>query len=209
MKSGKISNSKIESPALGEILSSSITGFTAQLNRQQASSHLSFGSFLKVDAGDGMEIMAVIYDVITGPQDSHHRPAALGMTREQLQLEQPQIFALLSTQIHAQTIGYRLKTSMQSGLPPRPPQVHDFVFAAAADEIIEVTQSLEFLRLLSSVSSVPVDELLAAAVRHAYLASSQDYSFLVKAGQSLSHLFREDYDRLMSLLRKIKPEPGL
>jgi hypothetical protein len=59
--------------------------------------------------------------------------------------------------------------------------------------------------LLSTISEVPSDELLAAAIREAYKARDCDYAFLVSAGQALSNLLRSDYDRLVCVLRKIRP----
>ena len=198
---------------IGEVLSSSITGLTAEAWHQDDKDGLPesirphFGSFLRVDCADErLQIYAVVYNVITGPQDSLHKPTALKLSREQLKVEQPHIFALLKTEIHAVTVGYSQDSEFYDRLPPQPAQVHDFIYAAEKEELKRITENLDFVRLISGVSSVPSDELIAAAIREAASARNQDYQFLKRAGQSLSHVFRDDYDRLVTVLRKIKPE---
>ena len=198
--------------AIGEVVSSSATGFTAESwltydeDGLPTANRPGFGSFLWAESvDDGTKIIAVVVNVITGPSDSNHKPSALGMTREQLRLEQPHIFALLRTEIAAVTVGYVEGGKHFQHLPPQPPQVHDFVYPASNAEIQAVTEDHDFLRLIATVSAVPPDELIAAAVRHAYRARNEDYQFVVGIGQSLSHLYRDDYDRLLAVLRKIKP----
>ena len=110
----------------------------------------------------------MVLDVVTNPPDAVHRPAALGLTRERLKAEQPHIFALLKTEIKACIIGYSQNSNVYLHLPPQPPDVHDFVYAATADQIIALTGDFDFLRLLiATPSSIPPDELIAAAVREA------------------------------------------
>jgi len=198
---------------VGEVVSSSITGLVAETLPQAVSGGLpepvrpEFGSFLYVDAReDGMQIVAVVHNVVTGPQDSTHKAAALGLSREQLRAEQPHIFSLLKTEIQAATIGFFRGERYFPHLPPQPPQVHDFVFALSNEQLQMASADLDFLRLLSGVSTVPPDELLAASIRQASRARTGNRQYLVEAGQALSQLFRDDYDRLVCVLRKIKPD---
>ena len=197
--------------AIAEVVSATVTGIVAQtLPKDGAALEPSgkprFGSFLRVPSGkDGVSIIAVVHDVLTGPIDGVHRTSAFGLTREQLQSEQPQIFALLRTDIHASIIGYVKGSQSFCHLPPHPPEVHDFVHHATAHDITLITEDFDFLRLLSSLSTLPTDELLAAAIREAYVAGGKDHKFLERAGQSLCQLFRADYDRLVSILKKIRP----
>lgn len=199
--------------AIGEVLSSSITGFTAESWREEISSDSLarnsqpvFGSFLKCHSEDKrLSIFGVLYDIITGPQDQHHKPTALKMTRAELKREQPQIFSLLKTEWHVAIVGYKQEGKYLIGLPPFPPEVHDFVYPLSSEEVLEASENLEFLRMLQGVTGVPCDELLAATIRNAARARQDDYSYLVQAGQHVSTLLRDDYDRLGSILRKIRP----
>lgn len=161
----------VVSMPIAEVTSSTITGFLAEcLPLEAATNDLPpkprFGSFLKTDS-QGIAIFAVAYNVVTGPQDSIHRPSALGLTREELRLEQPHIFSLLRTEVQALIVGYSAGTKVYQHLPPHPPDVHDFVHQATADEVRELTGDFEFLRLLSNVSAIPPDELIAATIREA------------------------------------------
>lgn len=198
--------------AIGEIINASVTSLIAQCWQTEDSDGLplsrkpNFGSFVRIDCNESdFDVVAVVYNVITGPQDAVHKPSALGLSRERLKVEQPHIFALLRTEVHASIVGYVRNGRVFQHLPPQPPEVHDFVYPATNMEVCEITEEFDFLRLLTQVTEVPSDELLAAAVREAYGARNNDYAFLVAAGQALSHLLRADYDRLVSVLRKIRP----
>ena len=208
----KVVNQAQPRPAIAEVLSSSITSVIAQTSSQQdldASVKPRFGSFLTIASNDShLRIFAVVYNVVTGAPDSVHKPIALGMTRDELRAEQPHIFSLLQTDVHAAIIGYEQDDIVYQHLPPHPPDVHDFVYASTQNEVIEVTQTFEFLRLLLHITSVPADELLAATIREAQKTTSRPDSFLIAAGQALSQLLQNDYDRLLSLLRKIRPATG-
>jgi len=198
---------------IAEVISSTITGFVAESRRDRSapdgmprSRRPSFGSFVRAySEDDDLDIYAVVYNVITGPQDNMHKPAALGMTREELKLQQPHIFALLKTEVQAVSIGYSREEKFFQHLPPQPPQVHDFVYACVPKEARQATENLDFLQLIASVSAVPSVELIAAVIRHAYEARDADKQFLHEAGQYLSTIYRDDYDRLLSALRKIRP----
>jgi hypothetical protein len=197
--------------AVGEILSSSITEMVAACwqdeDEQRKAPHSvpRFGSFMRVDSSEqNLRIFAVVYDVLTGPQDSLHKPAALRMSRQELRLQQPQIFSLLRTEMKAAVVGYEQEGVYSAGLAPLPVQVHDFVYFAAAAEVKSVTDSMEFVRLLTRVSSVPNDELVVSAIWEAYAARKNDYQFLVEAGRSLSQAFGDDYNRLTAALNKLQ-----
>lgn len=197
--------------AIGEVISSSIKSFVAEVWRQDKPDSIEslpkFGSYLRcLSPVDELEVFGIVYDITSGPQDGHHKATALKMTREELRREQPQIFSLLKTELHAVICGYRQNGHFFASLAPQPPQVHDFVWTMNAEEIRLASSDLEFLRLLSWVSSVPGDELMAAAIKEASKARNNDYQFLVETGQSLSKIFRDDYDRLLALLKKINPK---
>lgn len=202
-----------ETRALGEVISASVTELVAQCWQVDDADGLphsrkpDFGSYLRVECNESQfDVIAVVYNVLTGPQDSVHKPAALGLSRERLKVEQPHIFALLRTEVHAVIVGYVQGDRVFQHLPPQPPEVHDFVYPATNEQVEMLTEEFDFLRLVSTVSAVPSDELLAAAIREAYAKRNKDYAFLVAAGQALSNLLRSDYDRLVCVLRKIRPE---
>lgn len=196
---------------VAEVVSSSITQFVAECIKDKDEepnfpAKPRFGSFLKVDSQEnGISVLAVVTNVATGPQDNVHKPSALGLTRQELQIEQPHIFSLLKTEVHASIIGHMILDRTFNHLPPQPPEVHDFVYPANRQEIMDITKEFEFLRLIINVTDVPTDELIAATIREAHMACGLDDEFLLEAGQALSVMMRSDYDRLMAILKKIKP----
>jgi hypothetical protein len=196
--------------AIAEIVSASITSFTAESLRQDGEwtsgfGQAGFGSFVSTRSSEGeTQSIAVVHDMATEPIDGVHRTSAFGLDRAQLRLEQPQIFELLRTNLHATIVAHKRNGQIYPYLPPQPPALHDFVYICAADEVEAATSNFEFLRLLC-LKAGPADELLAAALREAYLATGKRPTFLQKGGQALSQIFRADYDRLISVLRKIKP----
>ncbi|MBI5172610.1 MAG: hypothetical protein SFV17_12380 [Candidatus Obscuribacter sp.] len=201
---------RLKEKALAEVLTASIVGLTAEATLSNEDGRPRFGSFIKaVSTEDKLEILAVVLDVVTSPPDSLHRPCALGLTREELKREQPHIFALLKTEIRAVNIGFIQAGTVFQHLPPQPPQVHDFVYAASPEEIIAITAELDFLRLLFHLSTtVPSDELIAASIREAgraYSNAAEREDFLVRAGRAVCQLFRSDYERMLSIVKKIKP----
>ncbi len=195
--------------AIAEVISSSITSIVAQCSSDPsvANKRPVFGGFICIDSQQtDLKYLAVVYNITTGPLDSVHRPVAFGMTREQLKQEQPQIFSLLQTDIHAALIGFIKGKKAYSYLPSQPPDVHDFVYAASKDDVEKIVDNFDFLRLLCTVNIEPVDELLAAAIREAYLIHNKNHQLLLAAGLALAQLFRADYERLLSILRRIRPQ---
>lgn len=202
--------------ALGEVLSSSITGFTAEYwHEGEGSEHFletrpRFGSLLKVHCEDAvLDIFAVVTNVATGPKDSVHKPVALKMKREQLRREQPHIFSLLKTEIMATIVGYAQNGSYYTSLPPYPPLMHDFVYLAGQEEIRKLTDDLDYLRHLFRVNSVPMTELIAAAVRESVLSAGRNYDYLLSAGQYLVPIFQDDFEGLETVLKKLQAETAL
>jgi len=199
---------------VAEVINSSITEFKAEClggGGLDFPVKPRFGSFLKVGEPDApLHIFAVTFNVLTGPLDNVHKPSALGLTRAQLQIEQPQVFSLLKTEVSACIVGHSQNGKIYTHLPPQPPDVHDFVFEAKGDEVALLTKDFEFLRHLAQITQVPDDELLSATIREACaLAYGQDRllerDFLVGAGRFLSNSYRADYDKLLSVLKKIRP----
>lgn len=200
-----------KSEPIAEVISSSITGVVAQCLMTSDKDGMPetlkprFGSFLKILTDSDVAVLGVVHNVITVSPDSVHQPWALGLSRDQLREEQPHIFSLLRTEVHAVVVGFIERGEVYQHLPPIPPEVHDFVYPAADEEIRKVTQGFDFLRLIATVTTVPQDELAAASIREAYKANNEEYSFLVEAGQALSNIFKNDFDRLVTILRKIRP----
>ncbi|MCY7281972.1 MAG: hypothetical protein LH679_00735 [Cyanobacteria bacterium CAN_BIN43] len=206
---------------IAEVIETATTEFLAQCLEPEDLSFAvmpPFGSWVKAtDEESGNQIYAVVYHVTTSPIDSVHRARALGLSLQDLREQQPQIFAMLKTEFRAAIVGFlppvrngkndtgrtTAKPIVYQNLPPRPPQIHQAVYYCEAEEIIQFSDQLDFLRTLLQVAGAPVDGLAAAAIREIYQLRKADRAWLVEAGRSLSILLKDDYDRLRIILSQI------
>ncbi len=174
-----------------------------------------FGSWVKsFDEESGNKILAIVTYVTTTPIDSVHRARALGLSLAELREQQPQIFAMLKTEFKAAIVGFEMPNVSDNGsssslgkvyqyFPPRPPQIHQAVYNCEAAEVVHFTENLDFLRTLLQVRDIPVESLVAAAVRDVYRLREANRDWLVEVGRTLSVLLKDDYDRLRYILSQI------
>ncbi|MEB3310938.1 MAG: HAS-barrel domain-containing protein [Snowella sp.] len=203
---------------IAEVIETATTQFLAQcLEPEDLSFPVMppFGSWIKaIDEETGNKIFAVVTYVTTSPIDSIHRARALGLSLAELREQQPQIFAMLKTEFRAAIVGFEMPPGGHNGktaqtgqvyhyLPPRPPQIHQAVFRCDRDEIVNFTESPDFLRILLQVTDAPADALIAATVREIYRLRKADRPWLVNMGRNLSLLLKDDYDRLRYILSQI------
>jgi hypothetical protein len=154
---------------------------------------------------------ALVYGANTASLDAGRRPSALGFADEdELRSQQPQIFELLRTEFSGLLIAYSDgdDKGLRRHLPPKPPRIHSRVYPCDAVEMRRLTEDLSFLRGLllpsgGALSGVPSDELVAACLRGARDAQTDDHGFLLRAGKTLAMLLADDYDRLQSILRNV------
>jgi hypothetical protein len=164
-----------------------------------------FGSWVKsIDEEESDRVIyGVVYHATTTPIDSVHRARALGLSLAELKEQQPQIFAMLKTEIRVALVGFAVGDKVYQHLPSRPPQMHQAVYSCNTKEIEEFTEELYFLRTLTLQAGAPVDELVAAVLRDVYQARGCDREWLVRAGRNLSILLKDDYDRLGAILSQV------
>lgn len=202
---------------IAEVIETSTSEFLAQCLEPEDLNYAvmpPFGSWVRsLDEESGHQIYAVVYHATTAPIDSVHRARALGLSLQDLREQQPQIFAMLKTEFRAAIVGFcpgsetrRLAEAgaeIRQYLPPRPPQVHQAVYRCTADEVVQFSENLDFLRSLLQIGGAPVDSLTAAAIRTVYQLRQGDRAWLVRAGRMLSLLLKDDYDRLRIILNQI------
>jgi hypothetical protein len=202
---------------IGEVIETATTQYLAQcLEPEDLKFPVMppFGSWIKsFDEESGNKILAVVTYVTTSPIDSVHRARALGLSLEELREQQPQIFAMLKTEFKAAIVGFETPSNTNGSktnfgrvyqyLPPRPPQIHQSVYHCDAAEVVHFTESLDFLRTLLQVKDIPVESLVAAAVRDVYRLRKANRDWLVNVGRTLSTLLKDDYDRLRYILSQI------
>ncbi len=198
---------------IAEVVETETSGFLAQCLDPETLEFAvmpPFGSWVWAEEPESkVRVYAVVYQVSTRPIDSVHRTRALGLSLEELQTEQPQIFAMLKTEFQAAIVGFQSPGSpaaervMRQYLPPRPPPVHQAVHRCSPEEIIAFSDRLDFLPTLLRLSAAPVDDLMAAILREGYQLRKADRRWLVEAGRALAVFLREDYDRLRLILNQV------
>jgi HAS barrel domain len=198
---------------IAEVVETETSGFLAQCLDPETLEFAvmpPFGSWVWAEEPESkVRIYGVVYQVSTRPTDSVHRTRALGLSLEELQTEQPQIFAMLKTEFQVAIVGFQSPGSqgaapvMRQYLPPRPPPVHQGVHRCNAEEIIAFSDRLDFLPTLLRLNAAPVDDLIAAILREGYQLRRADRHWLVEAGRALAVFLREDYDRLRLILNQV------
>ena len=217
---------------IAEAIECSTTEYVAQCLEPEELNYSpipAFGSWVRShDEESGNAIYGVVYHVTTSPIDSVHRARALGLSLQELREEHPQIFSMLRPEFRVAIVGFAdesrsplaprngsgpdhdpnhgplaIRGRIYQHLPPRPPQIHQSVYACTADEAVEFTEQLDFLRTLLQPSGMPTDALIAATLREIYRLRSGDRPWLVRAGRTLSVLLKDDYDRLRAILGQV------
>ncbi len=195
---------------LAEVVATSSTEFLAQcLEPENLDFPLmpAFGSWVKSQQDENSDIVSygVVYHATTAPIDSVHRAVALGLSLQELREQQPQIFAMLRSEIKVVLLGFRSVGNIYQHLPSQPPQIHQAVYACEEEEIEDFTEELNFLRTLVQMTNAPVDELISAVLRNVYQVRKCDRNWLVQSGRKLSILLKDDYDRLSAILGQVHP----
>jgi hypothetical protein len=184
---------------VGEVVESSTRRFIARSKNIGESP--CFGCFVKTDSNP--VVYGVVYEIITESKEPGRRPETYGMSLKELKQAQPQIFELLKTEFHVLTIAYLEKEKVVFSLPPIPPTIHSFVYECTREEVKELTSEDFFLRIIISSPNIPVDELIISAIRYSQEARGNDTDYVIRVGKSLARLFKDDYERLSSVLRRV------
>jgi hypothetical protein len=183
---------------VGEVIESSTKGFVAR--SQNVGESPSFGYFVKTDSEP--VVYGLVYEILTESEEPGRKPKAYGMTIEELRREQPQIFELLKTEFHALITAYSEGGKLRFSLPPLPPPIHSFVYECTKDEVERLTSEDFFLRTIISSPNIPVDELIISSLRYAQRARGFERDYIVRMGKSLARIFKDDYERLSSVLKR-------
>jgi len=185
---------------IGEIIEVYTTRFLAQSNNLENPPH--FGSFVKTSS-QGMDIYGLVFNVHETSIDPNRRAIAYGIERTELLKRQPHFAEFLKVEFEAAVIGFSDAGYIRSYLPPFPPRIHTFVYPCDSEEILDLTEDLEFIRNINALPGLPVEELVAASIRLACAERGGDRSFLVRAGQEIAQLLKDEYEKARSIIRRI------
>ncbi len=195
----------------GEIIESTTTWFTAAA--YQLLEAPAFGSLVRAQTRtNGMTIYGLVYEIRTGSREPGGRAIMRGRTytgrtfyNEEIYQEHPDLIEVLQTEFSAITVGFAEHNQLYQYLPPHPPPVHYSVYECSTDELASFTTRCDFFRSVLFAAYVPADELLAATIRAASRTQKDSYTYLVQVGRQLANLLKDDYDRLIAILRRLRP----
>lgn len=186
---------------VGEVVEAKTAEFTAQCYRLNGAPP--FGSLVRASDGS-VEIYGLVCEVSSGSLDAGRRVSARGSdepSEDALFEHNPELGALLRTELLALTVGYRDRDRLVQRLPAHPPRLHGFVHRCDASELRRFGERLDFLTTLLGGRGGAADELVAAALRQLAVVQPEPRAYLVAAGKRLAVLLGSDVHRLGTILR--------
>ncbi len=193
---------------IGEIIETGTTLFVAEsfaLNQPPP-----LGRLVYVQNGDIQIYGVVCFGTTTSPDPGRRavRRSTVGVYDEAIYHEHPQLEHTLHTEFTVRLVGYSQNGIIYRYLPPTPPPLHFSVLDCHVNQVHVFTEQLTYLRLLLQAVEIPPEQLIAAHIRQAYQARGHDDSWLTGAARLIAGLFKNDYDRLMTVLNGIVPQEG-
>ena len=125
---------------------------------------------------------------------------------EAIYREHPQLQLTLRTEFTARMVGYVEAGRVRQYLPPQPPPLHYSVHECSVAEVRTFTERLTYMRLLVDTTEISPEQLLAAHIRQVHRARGGDEAWLSLAARQVAGLFKNDYERLMTVLYGIEPQ---
>ncbi len=193
------------SDRIGEVIEASTTEFVAQCYELYHSPPL--GSLVKT-MDSSVQLYGIVSNATTVSLEPGRHPIARGKdepSEEAIYLSSPQLLKLLRTEFSALVMGHNEGDRLYHYLPPKPARIHSFVYLCSAGEVREFSQSFTFLNLLLN-THLPVsgEELISASLRQMSQVYEDPRAFLVAAGKELAILLSNDFNRLKSILERIR-----
>ena len=165
------------------------------------------GSLVKT-IDESVALYGIVYYATTASLEPGRRPIARGKdetSEEEIYRSSPQLLKLLRTEFTSLVVGYRENEKLYRYLSPKPARIHGFVYLCPPDDVMEFSQSFSFLNILINTHlPVSAEELVAASLRQMSQVYEDPHAFLVAAGKELAILVSGDFNRLKSILGKIK-----
>ena len=192
---------------IGEIIETETAFFVAEsftLHRPPA-----LGRLVCVETEELPRIYGVVcYGTTASPDPGRRavRRSTDGVYDDAIYREHPQLQLTLRTEFTARLVGYAEGELVRHYLPPQPPPLHYSVHECSVAEVQVFTERLTYLRLLVSTAEIPPEQLLAAHIRQVYGARGGDDVWLSLAARQVAGLFKNDYERLMTVLYGIEPQ---
>ena len=190
---------------IGEIIEANSTEFTAECYELNAVPAL--GSLVKI-TDSALEVFGIVCQSGTSSIEPGRRPVARGKdeaSEEAVYQSSPQLLKLLRSEFKVVVVGHKLNGMIYQYVPAKPVHIHAFVQECSPAEIKEFSQSFDFLGILvNNRLEIPVEELVAAALREMSKAQPDSRAFLISGGKALTNILSGDYRRLKTILARLK-----
>lgn len=190
---------------IGEVIESGTIEFTAECYELYNIPPL--GSLVKT-TDSAMEIYGVVCQATTSSIEPGRRPIARGKdetSEEAIYQSNPQLTKLLRSEFQILVVGYRLDGKVYQHLPSIPVHIHAFVNLCSLEEVKQFGKSFDFLSILANTHlPVPVEDTIAATLREMSNLQEDPRAFLVAAGKALTAILGNDYQRLKTILMRLK-----
>jgi len=190
---------------VGEVIEASTTDFVAQCYELYQIPPL--GSLVKTK-DEQLELYGIVYNAATTSLEPGRRPIARGKdetTEEEIYRTSPQLLKLLKSEFGVVVVGHRQDGKLYHYLPPTPARIHSFVYLCTPAEVMEFSQSFDFLNMLINAHlPIPAEELIAASLRQMSQAYEDRHAFLVAAGKELAILLSGNLNQLKAILGGIR-----
>jgi hypothetical protein len=192
--------------AIGYVLRASTVGFSlgarvAQFGKPE------FGAVVRTHprSEDRGVVYGLLYDMHID-DDPMVRQLVLADAVSEETIRDQHHHRIVPVEMSVLAIGYRTYDgAIRHALPPRPPLSLDPVFLCNPAETREVTEKLDYFRLVLNSPGVPGEDLLAAnmLIAQATWPENERYTYLVRAGREAARLLGSDMARLEHLLNLI------
>lgn len=192
------------STIIGRVTRSSTRGYVGAIKVPEPEIPI-FGAFCKASAQQGgSQVVGVIYNISIQDDELTRQLAASGQPTQE-ELADHQFVRQIPIEFEALSIGYQSQESFYYSLPPQPPLALASIQSLDQGEIVTFTNTLDFIPIILSALTLPVDELLAASLRIAAKArgQSEQRNFLLEAGRYCAKLLSYDLARLDSFLKNL------
>src|SRR5205085_1811359 len=115
----------------------------------------------------------------TESRDPSRRASALWLTKEELAAQQPQTRELLCTYFSCQIVAHQEGGKLRRYLPAQSPELHAWVSKCVDEEVVAITERMDFLRaVVSAPDCAAGDDVIAAAIREGHRCRGFDEEYL-------------------------------
>jgi hypothetical protein len=194
----------IEPTFIGRVTRCSTRGFVGAVRSPEPELPV-FGGFCKAPAQQGQSyVIGLIYNISIEDDELTRQMAATDHPLEE-ELADQQYLRQIPIEYDVLAIGFQVEGAFYYALPPQPPLTLALIQPMTKEEIFQFTQQFDFIPIILSAPSLPVDDLLAACLRSAasVRADHEKSNFLIQAGKFSARLLSDDLTRLDNLIRNL------